>query len=566
MALTDYRKKRDFKRTPEPRGAREHPSADRGGLYVIQKHAASRLHYDLRLEHRGVLKSWAVPKGPSLNPKDKRLAVEVEDHPVEYAAFEGVIPEGQYGAGTVLLWDRGRWIPEGDPEKAFRQGKLGFRLEGEKLRGSWALVRLRGDDGKPNWLLIKAPDETARPHGDITMERPESVATGRDLAGVAGNTTAKTWHSDRPAEPEPVVLPGHAKPRNKPPKADEPRPPVREARVALHEGKIIQKTIAELEGIEERGGDGRLHLPGGDTLEVTNLTKVFWPGLGITKGGLLRHYARVSPYLLPAVQDRPLVMRRFPNGITGKAFYQQRAPQDVPRGVRVEVVQGDEDVPGRLVGGSLKTLLYMAQLAVIAQDPWVSRVRTPDLPDHVALDLDPMPDVPWSQVLDVARWCHDELQRIGVPAWPKTSGASGLHIYIPLPPKTSYESGRLLCEVIAAIIARRHPRAATVKRAVHARGRTVYVDYLQNMRGKTLATAYSVRASEFAGVSTPLTWDEVHRGVDTRDFTIQTIAARLQQVGDLWAGLRTSDGVDFRTILDKVERARDVTPERRLFL
>ena len=146
MALTEYRKKRDFRRTPEPSGKKAKRS--KGGLrFVVQKHDASRLHYDFRLEMEGVLRSWAVPKGPSLDPSEKRLAVHVEDHPLEYGGFEGVIPEGQYGGGTVLLWDRGTWIPDGDPVEGYRKGRLTFRLEGEKLQGGWNLVRMGGKGG-----------------------------------------------------------------------------------------------------------------------------------------------------------------------------------------------------------------------------------------------------------------------------------------------------------------------------------------------------------------------------------------------------------------------------------
>jgi len=172
--LERYREMRDFSKTPEPRGRRAEarPSALR---YYIQRHAATRLHYDFRLELDGVLKSWAVPKGPSLDPQDKRLAVETEDHPLEYGEFEGVIPEKQYGAGDVLLWDKGTWTPEdADAEAALRKGRLHFRLDGAKLAGSWVLVRLRGDAKKPQWLLRKRDDDAAR-RGDITQERPESV-------------------------------------------------------------------------------------------------------------------------------------------------------------------------------------------------------------------------------------------------------------------------------------------------------------------------------------------------------------------------------------------------------
>jgi bifunctional non-homologous end joining protein LigD len=232
--------------------------------------------------------------------------------------------------------------------------------------------------------------------------------------------------------------------------------------------------------------------------------------------------------------------------VRGKAFYQQRAPADVPPGVRVERLAVDTEVPSRLIGGSLITLLSMAQIAAISQDPWFSRVGALDDADHAVLDLDPMPGVPFATVVDVARWIHDELDRIGTPSVPKSSGATGMHVYVPLPPGTSYETGRIFCEIVAMLVADRHPRAATVERAVDARGRRVYIDYMQNFRGKTLATAYSARATDDAGVSTPLTWDEVDRGVDRQEFTIRTTRQRLGDVGDLWARLRKRPAADLR--------------------
>jgi bifunctional non-homologous end joining protein LigD len=177
--LERYRQMRDFSATPEPSGgaAPARAARPRRSLrYYVQRHAATRLHYDFRLELEGVLKSWAVPKGPSLDPGNKRLAMQTEDHPLDYGDFEGVIPEKQYGAGEVLLWDQGVWMPEDDdPLAALRKGRLHFRLEGEKLRGSWILTRTRGSDERPAWLLIKRRDEDAQPGVDITEERPESV-------------------------------------------------------------------------------------------------------------------------------------------------------------------------------------------------------------------------------------------------------------------------------------------------------------------------------------------------------------------------------------------------------
>jgi bifunctional non-homologous end joining protein LigD len=333
-----------------------------------------------------------------------------------------------------------------------------------------------------------------------------------------------------------------------------PWPPASGATAAL---------IARLAEIEARGADGVVDLPGGGTLAVSHLDKVFWPGPGLTKGTLLRYYAWAAPLLLPAVADRPLVMRRFPDGVRGKAFYQQRAPADVPSGVRIERLPVDTEVPSRLIGGSLITLLSMAQIAAISQDPWFSRVGSLDDADHVVLDLDPMPGVTFATVLDVARWIHDELDRIGTPSVPKTSGVTGMHVYVPLPPGTSYETGRIFCEIVGTLVADRHPRAATVERAVDARGRRVYVDYMQNFRGKTLATAYSARGSDFAGVSTPLTWREVHGGVDPRDFTLTTLPARVRRVGDLWAPLRQSPGADLAAIVQATRRPRAARARRR---
>jgi bifunctional non-homologous end joining protein LigD len=315
------------------------------------------------------------------------------------------------------------------------------------------------------------------------------------------------------------------------------------------------ETTAVLEALRalEARGSGRLTLPSGDVLDLGNLKKVLWPELGITKGELLRYYVTIAPQLLPVVRDRPLVMRRFPDGIARAAFYQHRAPDDVPPGVRAEPVPGDTDVPARLVGGSLTTLLYMAQLAVLSQDPFFSRIQSVATMDFAAIDLDPMDAAPFPRVLDVARWVRDELEALGVASFPKTSGASGLHVYVPLRPGTPYKAGMLFCQIVGELVAKKHPRDATVERTVGKRDpTTVYVDCLQNIEGKTLACAYSARASTYGGASTPLTWREVDAGVDPTDFTIRTLPARVRQVGDLWEGLRTAPGTDLQTALERV--------------
>jgi len=303
----------------------------------------------------------------------------------------------------------------------------------------------------------------------------------------------------------------------------------------------VQSLLTQLDKIEAGPGGGVITF-GGGRLEVSNLGKLFWPKLKLTKGDLFRHYVRVAPFILPVLEDRPLVMKRYPNGISGPPFYQHRAPDKVPAGVRIERVNAGTEMRPHLIGGGLATLLYTAQLGAISQDPWFSRVQMPQTIDHIAIDLDPPDGLPYRRVLDVARWVRDALVSVKATGFAKTSGAGGLHVYVPLPPQTTYESGLLFAQLIATTVAERHPKEATIERSVKARGRRIYVDYMQNALGKTLASAYSARASEFAGVSTPLTWDEVDEGVSPRDFTVANFDQRIKAAGDPWAALRKSKG------------------------
>lgn len=210
--LSDYNRKRNFTRTAEPKGKTK--KSGRKLRYLIQKHDASRLHYDFRLEWDGTLMSWAIPKGPSENPDDKRLAVHVEDHPIAYGDFEGTIPKGEYGGGTVMLWDRGSWEPhQEDVAAALKKGKLSFKLHGKRLHGNWALVRLRARSpkDKDNWLLIKENDEYIRRNGKLITDRETtSVASGRAMDEIASGR--KVWHSNKKAKGapkgDPVIIGG----------------------------------------------------------------------------------------------------------------------------------------------------------------------------------------------------------------------------------------------------------------------------------------------------------------------------------------------------------------------
>jgi bifunctional non-homologous end joining protein LigD len=299
-----------------------------------------------------------------------------------------------------------------------------------------------------------------------------------------------------------------------------------------------QALVKQLDEIERNDGSGELVIDG-DRLDVTNLDKVFFPKTGHTKGDVMRFYAKVAFALLPAIADRPLVMKRFPNGVGGQAFYQQKAPATAPPPVRIERVTDKVDTgltpADRIVGGDLATLLYVVQLGAISIDPWNSRVPDVQFADYAIIDLDPGARAPFSRIVEVARVVKDVLDELGLHGIPKTSGAQGLHVVLPLGPRVPNDGARMLAEIVARRVADRAPRIATVERTVKRRASgAVYVDYLQNIRGKTVAGVYSVRAQPVPSVSTPLTWREVNSKLEPESFTIDTVPKRLQRVGDLW--------------------------------
>ena len=433
-------------------------------------------------------------------------------------------------------------------------GHVGGGFTDKELAHVWRLLEARAAETSPFDGPLPANE---RPH----WVRPDLVAEVKFAEWTTEGYLRQPVYLGLRDDLVPAALNVEVKPPEPPPPSRSSKPPAR-SEVPRSAGELakINKTSkidAAFEAVAARGS-GKLELPGGAVLDLGNLRKPLWPALGLTKGDLFRYYLAVSPFLLPVVRDRPLVMKRFPDGIAGNTFYQQRAPEPVPRGVRSERVDIGDDVPARLVGGDLATLLHMVQLAVISQDPWFSRAQSPREMDFAAIDLDPMAEAPFARVRDVARWVHDELEALGIPGWLKTSGSRGLHIFLPLRPGTSYESGMLFCQIVASFVVHQHPEAATVERTVSKRDpKTVYIDCLQNISGKTLACAYSARASDYAGASTPLAWDELEDGpkgrLDPRAFTIQTLPARLGEVGDLWAGLRQAPGIDLEAALERAQ-------------
>jgi bifunctional non-homologous end joining protein LigD len=892
--LSDYHKKRDFEKTREPEGT-VHGSASK--VFVVQKHAATRLHYDLRLELDGVLKSWAVPKGPSMNPGDKRLAVQVEDHPYDYRKFEGSIPKGQYGGGEVIVWDEGTYEPEGNlsPHEQLAKGDFKFKLFGEKLRGSFVLVRIKSSKAKNEWLLIKHRDSFIDPHWDadkhaesvLTGRTVEDIKEGREASGKPRNTDpsevtsavkapmpqmpngvpptlaqlqdhpfsnpdwvfeikwdgvraiaeidngkttlwarsgrdvtreypefkdlashlrvrraildgeiatideqgrsnfqrlqnrlgvqdpsqkltqgiplnyfffdvmyadgydlrksplierkeflksilianhtiqysdhvpeqgealfeaarekglegiigkkadssysgsrSPSWVKIKIVQEVDAVIAGYTAPRgsrkyfgalvlglydkgelqfigsagtgfddetqqdvfeklqelettrapfSKIPKlreevtwirpelvarikygnwtddkhlrapvflglrndrkptdctfedlqpaeappaeskkttkskkgrasakhasADEPvndpQPEPRETQPPEPRSQIVQarkgappKLSSDPAGELQNGKSETMDIESdGQRLHFSNLNKIYFPEVGIKKRELLAYYYRMAENILPFLKDRPMVLRRYPDGVDGKAFFQKEAPSYLPDWIETTTVFSDERRGNMqyILANNRATLLYLTNLGCIDHNPWSSRAESQDNPDYVFFDLDPTPGTPFADVLHIAREISSLLKSIRMTAFLKTSGASGFHIFVPLEPIYTYEQTRTFADVLGRMVAAENPKLITSERTVSKRpdGR-IMIDALQNARGKPLACAYSVRAFPKATVSTPLSVEELKKGIDPKKWNIKTLDQRIAKVGDLW-----SDFWDSRQTLDQ---------------
>ena len=675
--ITAYEGKRDFERTPEPSAAGDAESVEPGGRrFVVHRHEARRLHYDLRLEMHGVLRSWAVPRGFSYDPEVKKLAVRTEDHPLAYTQFEGVIPEGEYGGGTMAIWDRGAYqVTEGGEDQGaagVEAGKLVIRLCGRKLRGSWHMVKTKR--GPDEWLLFKGRDRYIRtaserqpffdlegaiswtespspapslPQGErepftgqgwifepqldglpVFLERrgarvvlaraddgteldlPEVLAEAEGVRAeqfLLGGTLVSTDAAERPS---PERLAGRLDGDTSIPVSlylnDLLRYEEWDVRnVPLLERKDLLSTLlppgetllfgdhvavrgeefhaaceaAGLPGTIARRGDAaypteaasrgsfagepaHLRLPSrgarapdpsehvllglsrqravresAQPLHFTNLDKVFWPGHGYTKGDLIRYYDRVAGHLLPYLHERPAHLLRYPDGVEGKAFYQKDLPdhtpdwivsEDIPSGHRGETIR-------YLIVNDAAALLYAANLGSIDIHPWLSRRTSRDTPDWAIFDLDPGSG-PFGDVVRLARAFGKVLRGIGLRPYLKTSGATGLHIYVPLEPVYPYDVVRQFAEAVSTHVAGEHRDIATVERTTSRRRGRVYLDFLQNRRGQTVVPPYAARPVPAASVSTPLDWDELDGDLRPERFTIVTLPERLDRLGDLFAG------------------------------
>ncbi len=652
--LERYQEKRDFERTPEPPAKRPRRKKGAAPIFVVHRHEARRLHYDLRLERQGVLLSWAVPKGFSYDPSDKHLAVRTEDHPLEYEDFHGVIPKGEYGAGTMQIWDRGRVTylnGEGGPEV----GEVKIVLRGRRLRGEWHLVQTK--QGPNTWLLFKSRDRYAGVRRDSVLgadlthadERPQPervtpmepgaeaapfsdphwlfearFAGRRVLARKQGETVALVGEERAP----PAVLADLLKIRAESALLDgvlvaldeHERPsrtllderlaaggagvvfhavdllhfedydltplPTLERKAALRgllpplahvlftdhvlgRGEDLAEAVraAGLPGLIAKRADAPYSIgPSADWRAIaveaapaapagpvrhalksstrqrrqarvafTNLDKVYWPAEGFTKGDLLAYYEQVAEVLLPYLRGRPIHLNRFPDGITGKSFYQKEAKPGTPAWVRTIDLGSKSrgDLLRYMVCDERDTLLYLVNLGSIDLHPWMSRVESQDSPDWSVIDLDPK-DAPFSDVIRIAREVGRLLRGIGLKPYLKTSGSSGLHVFVGLAPGYTYQHSELFAESVARIVARELSEIATVERSLAERGGKVYIDFGQNRKGQTIVPPYVVRPVRGATVSTPLAWDELEGDLHPSHFTLQNAPERLERLGDLF--------------------------------
>jgi bifunctional non-homologous end joining protein LigD len=456
-----------------------------------------------------------VPKGPTLDPKARHLAVHVEDHPVEYAEFEGVIPRGGYGAGDVIVWDRGTWSPvdTDDPVAAVRDGELHFDVQSEKLAGRFVLVRTdrpragHRPSKQEQWLLLHKNDDHAVPGWD-PEEHPESVKSGRTNDEVADAPEAM-WRGDLPAAQAEIRKP-------------------------------VGPTVDELHALDALPNAGQWELAG-RTLKLTNLDKVLFPGdpdrdiAPLTKRDLVRYYALIAPIMVAYLRERPLNLNRFPNGVTQPGFWHKETPSHAPEWLRrwhydaasegtTEWYTLVDDAPG---------LAWLANYGALEINPWTSVCARPDEPTWALIDIDPGPKTSFDDTIVLARLYRTALDHLGVVGQPKVTGQRGIQIFVPIARGYTFDDTRAWVEALSRAVGATVPDLVSWKWTKRDRGGLARLDYTQNALNKTLVAPYSVRPTPIASVSIPIEWDELDDPDLAPDrWTIRTTVDRVAQAGD----------------------------------
>jgi len=628
--LREYERKRDFGKTsePAPRRRRAKKGAPR---FVVQEHSARRLHWDLRLEHDGVAASWAIPNGIPEDPAENRKAIHTEDHPLEYLEFEGEIPAGEYGAGTMAIWDRGTYeLEKWEPEKVM------LRFEGERLSGRYALFRA-GKDEK-DWMIHRI-DPPARERDPFPEQVPPMLArSGRLPRRREGWAAELLWQGERALA---FCRPGRLRLQG----ADladvtERAPKVRRlarqlgSRDAILDGELVAldgngltyvifdllyleghelcgepyerrrelldglglegdgwqtpayssgDAKALLEASRERGLAGlvlkrldSVYEPGrrsrdwvaianrhpakqgplpplsdrepvrieGRELKLSNLDKVLWPETGFTKGEMIEWYAAIAPVLLPHLRGRPLTLKRYPDGVEGKHFYEKRCPSHKPEWVRTTRVWSDrhrEEIDYCLVE-DLPTLVWTSNLADIELHTSLSLAAEIDVPTALVFDLDPGAPADVLDCAQVALWIRGMFERLGLNCYPKTSGSKGIQVYVPLDRETAYARTKPFAEAVAQTLEAKFPERVVSRMAKNLRPGKVLVDWSQNDEHKTTVCVYSLRAKARPTVSTPVEWDELEAALkkgraERLVFDHAEVLRRVEDKGDLFAPL-----------------------------
>jgi bifunctional non-homologous end joining protein LigD len=601
--LASYERKRDFGKTPEPsgRGGPKKPGSSRkpaAPRFVVQRHRARRLHYDLRFEIDGVLASWAVPKGPTLDPEVKHAAIHVEDHPIEYIDFEGVIPSGQYGGGDVIVWDTGTWELHAadDAAEAVRDGELHADVYGEKLKGRFILIRTggrggtgdrQGEPGKEQWLLFHKHDEYAVKGWD-PEDHPKSVLSGRTNDQVKADPE-RLWRSDLP--PDQASVPadaaagqggsgrrviGQPTPRATP-SSDNSKKTGSQRRGQKRSndtkgrtestdddpggaGDVAPPTADELAALDDLGDGGTWEVFG-RRLKLTNLDKQLFPARragggrkgerAVSKRELIAYAARIAPVALPYLEGRPLNMNRFPGGAGTQGFWNKQLPEHapdwLPRWHRPDRKAGEADT--YLVVDEPAALVWAANYGALEWHAWTARAGHPDQPTYALIDIDPGTGTPWEDLLVLARLHRTALDHLGVRGQPKVTGQRGIQIWIPIRPGPSSEETSEWVEQLSHAIGDAVPDLVSWKWERRARGGRARLDYTQNAGHKTLVAPYSPRPAPGAPVSAPIEWDELDDPALRPDgITVRTVFGRLAERGD-----------PFRPVLDYDQELPDIT-------
>ena len=482
--LRTYRAKRDFSITAEPEGTTP-PAAD-GWRFVVQRHRARALHYDVRLEAGGVLVSWAVPKGPTLDPAARRLAVHVEDHPLDYYDFEGVIAAGEYGGGDVIVWDWGTWtLVEGDdPLDEIAAGDLHLALDGDKLRGRFALVRRGRDKGaREQWLMIKKRDDDAVDGWD-PEEHPRSVKSGRTNDEVR-DAPAASWTGT---------------------------------------ASWAAATEDELAALDALGASGTWSV-GGHDVRLTGLDDVRIPARGrgrrgVTKRDLVRHNAALAPALLPYLDQRPLELVRFPSGADGKTVH----PRTVPRRATTWLRRDSDGDIERFVPDSAAALAWLANWDVLELRPATTTVGDPDHPTWAHLHIDAGRDGDMSAVVELARLHRTALEHLGIDGRPVLIGGRSIQIWVPIAPRHHQDRVHEWVMAVAGAIGTTAPELVADGARLGA-------------PDQTPVAPFSVGAAPGAPVAVPLSWHELDDDEALDGWTIRDAGERLRSAGDPLAPL-----------------------------